>query len=69
MSIEDQIREIHDVICKKKPAEDDLMEAAVSVVQIRYSDADWTELKNAISKLCDVLMAAGVQFNNPRIIQ
>jgi hypothetical protein len=69
VSLEEQIREIHEVICKHKPAEDDLMEAAVRVVQTRYSDAQWDELNACIGNLCDVLIKAGVRFNNPRISQ
>ena len=69
MSIEDQIREIHDAIVKHKPAEDALMEAAVRVVEIRYSDAEWGELNTAIGRMCEVLIASGVNFHNPRISQ
>ena len=69
MSIEEQIREIHEVICKHKPAEDELMDAAVRVVELRYSDAEWSDLNAAIGNLCNVLVRAGVDFHNPRIHQ
>lgn len=69
MSIEQMIREIHEVIVKKKPAEDDLLKAAVRVCQVRYSDAEWDVLDTAIGELISVCIKAGVNFHNPRISQ
>lgn len=67
MSIEKMIAEIHEVIVKHKPAEDELVDAAVKVCQIRYSDKEWGDLSAAIGELIGVLQKAGVRFNNPRI--
>lgn len=63
------IQEIYETIVKKKPAEDDLLAAAVAVVQVRYSDKEWDALNTAIGDLANICIRAGVQFNNPRIVQ
>lgn len=69
MSIEEMIREIHETIVKHKPAEDDLLKAAVKVCQVRYSDEEWDALNEAIGELISVCIKAGADFNNPRIGQ
>lgn len=49
------------------PSLNTVIEAAKKVCNVRYSDAEWYELNQAISDLIDALQEFGVKFDNPRI--